>query len=296
MPGVRSYAAGRTALDLDGVMCGFLQSVAGGAVTADVISTPGEGSFDQKHLGGVRYEELELQLDLSLDKLVYDWISASWKHNYIRRDGSIVATDHNIKAVSEREFFRGLVTEVTIPALDGASKDPVYLTVKIAPEYTRFKKGSGKVIKSAVGRQKEWLPSNFKLEIDGLDATKVTKIDAFSIKQKVQEDNIGEERIAVKEPGRIEFPNLHVTLAASGADTWTAWFDDFVVKGNNDQGKERNGKLTFLSTDHKTPLGVISFFNLGIYRLEPEPQRTGVEAIARVVAGLYCERMELSVP
>ena len=112
----------------------------------------------------------------------------------------------------------------------------------------------------------------------------------------MQEDDVGEERIAVKEPTRIEFPNLRVTLAASGADTWTAWFDDFVVKGNNDQGKERNGKLTFLSADLKTPLGVVSFFNLGIFRLEPEPQRAGVEAIARVIAGLYCERMELAVP
>ncbi len=296
MPGARSFAAGRFALEIDGVVCGFLHSVAGGAIAADIVTVPGQGPFDDKRLGRVRYEELELQLDLSLGKLVYDWIAASWKENYSRRDGSIVAADVSGKAASEREFFRGLVTEVTVPVLEAGSKDRAYLTVKIAPEYTRFKKGSGKTVKTTAGRQKEWLPSNFKLEIDGLDSTRVSKIDAFTVKQSLVRDDVGEKRDAVRELGKLEFPNLRVTLAASGADTWTAWFDDFLVKGNNDPTKERTGKLTFLSADRQTPLGEVSLFDLGIFRLEPTPQQAGVESVASLVADLYCERMELAVP
>ena len=169
MPGARAFSGGRFALELDGVVCGFLEAVSGGAIAAEVLTTPGAGPADEKHLGQVRYEDLELQLDLSFDKAVYDWIKSSWSRRYSRHDGSIVGADFNLKAVSEREFFHALLTEVGFPALDAASKDHVYLTLKLAPELTRFKPGSGKTVKTAAGKQKEWLAANFKLEIDGLE-------------------------------------------------------------------------------------------------------------------------------
>ena len=56
--------------------------------------------------------------------------------------------------------------------------------------------------------QKQFLPSNFRLEIDGLDCTKVSKIDSFTVKQPIQTDDIGDKRDYKKEPGKLEFPNL----------------------------------------------------------------------------------------
>jgi T4-like virus tail tube protein gp19 len=296
MPGTRRPLAGKFALELDGVVCGFLESASGGAIAADVVSVAGADGFDTKHLGRVGYEELELQLDFSLDGAVYDWIAASWKGASPRRDGSIVATDFDGKAVSEQEFFRGLLTGVTVPALDGSSKDAAYLTVKIAPEYVRLAKGSGKTVKSTAGRQLEWKASSFKLEIDGLDTTRVIAIEPFTVTQEVVAESAGDTRTFAELPGRPTFPNLRVHVAASGADTWTAWFDDFVMKGNNDPSHERSGKLTFLDTSLKKTLGEVSFANLGIFRLEPGPGVANVEAIAYVLVDLYCDRMELAVP
>jgi len=43
-----------------------------------------------------------------------------------------------------------------------------------------------------------------------------------------------------------------------------------------------------------TALATISFQNLGIFRLENAPANTS-EAVMRVVAELYCERMELGI-
>ena len=45
---------------------------------------------------------------------VFDWINASWSGNYSRKNGAVVATDHKLDAVSQREFFNALVTETTI--------------------------------------------------------------------------------------------------------------------------------------------------------------------------------------
>lgn len=290
------FAAGRFALELDGTMCGFLKSVEGGAITADVIVEPlGAETFHRKHIGTPRYEELVLGLDLSLDKTVYQWLADTFAGKHVRRDGSIVAADSRLKAVSERQFLRALITEVTVPKADAASKDPGFLTVKLLPEVLRARAGSGAATKVSAARAKAWLPANFKLEIDGLDCKKVTKIEALSFKVKVAEDQIGEQRIATKEPTSIETPNLVVTLAESASQTWTAWFDDFVVKGQNSDEDEKNGKLSFLTPDLKSTLAEVRFFNLGIFRLEPEPKAVDTETLARIRAALYCERMELQV-
>jgi phage tail-like protein len=296
VPGTRKLPTARFALELDGIVCGFLDSVSGGGIAADVVSVAGADGFDTKHLGRVSYEELELQFDLSLDAAVYQWIAASWKNTGARRDGSVVSTDMNGKAVSEQEFFRGLLTEVTIPALDASSKDAAKLTIRIAPEYTRLAKAAAKTVTSTVGRQLEWKASAFKLEIDGLDTTRVLSIDEFTVTQALVAESVGEARTFVESPDKLTFPNLRVRVAASGADTWTAWFDDFVMKGNNDPSHERSGKLTFLDTSLKKPLGEVGFASLGIFRLEPGPRVAGADAVAEVVVDLYCDRMELAVP
>ena len=289
------FAAGSFALDLDGTMCGFLKAVEGGAITADVVAEPiGSTYFAKKHIGAPRYEELTLKLDLSLERAVYDWISDTWTGRSPRHDGAIVAVSSQRKAVSERQFFRAFLSEVTIPAADAASKEPAFLTVKLAPEFHRAKAGSGVSVNVPTARKKAWLPSNFKLEIDGLDCKKVTKVDSFTVTQKVAEDPVGELRVVTKEPTSVETPNLRITLAESSSQTWTAWFDDFVVKGLSGDENERNGKLSFLAPDLKSALAEVRFFNLGIFRLEPEPQAVQ-ETIARIRAELYCERMELEV-
>lgn len=289
------FAAGRFALELDGTMCGFLKSVEGGAITADVVVEPlGTDAFRKKHLGTPRYEELVLGLDLSLDKIVYQWIADALAGKSVRRDGSITATDSRLKAVSERQFFDALITEVTVPKADAASKEAGFLTVKLSPELLRAKAGSGATAKVSAAKAKSWLPSNFQLEIDGIDCKKVTKIEALTFKVKAAEDEVGEERIVTKEPTSIEVPNLQITLAESTSQTWTAWFDDFVVKGLSGDENEKSGKLSFLTPDRQATLAEVRFFNLGIFRLEPEPQAVA-ETVARIRAELYCERMELQV-
>jgi hypothetical protein len=295
MPGrPTGYASGSFLLNLDGVKAGFVKSMEGGAVSAEVVGQPvGPDYFVKKHLGQPKYEDFSLQIGLSLAKSVYDWITASWKGNYQRKDGSLVAADFNLNAESEREFFHALITETTIPACDASSKDPVSLTLKFRPEYTRYKKASGKVSAPiGKGEQKQWLPSSFRLEIDGLDCTKVSKVDAFTVKQPVLTTPVGDARSYLAEPGKLDFPNLRITLPRSASQTWRDWFDDFVVKGNSGDDKEKTGSLTFLTPDRKTELLKLRFFGLGIFKLASPDREPLADQLAKLVAGLYCERME----
>jgi len=291
----RAYLSGNHLLQLDGVNTGLLRSVEGGDAYGEVVTESlGPAYFQKKHLGGVRYADIEMELGLGLTKSFYEWIAASWQMNYARKNGKVVALDFNMVAKSEREFFNALITETTVPALDGASKEPAYRTVRVRPEYTRVRKPSArKVAVAAFGKEaRAWLPSNFRVQIDGLDCSKVQRVDSFTVKQTAPQDAVGDARDYEIVPGRVEFPNLRITLAEVSAESWAAWHQSFVIDGNNDESQEKGGSLVFLSADRKTELAEIRLFNLGIFRLRPERVEGGAEAVRRVTAELYCERME----
>jgi len=294
MPAARSYVAGNFQLVLDGVNCGFLKSVDGGAPVAEVITeSVGSSYFAKKHIGQVAYGPYVLQFGLSMTQALYEWINASWTGSYTRKPGAVVATDHKLDAVSQREFFNALVTETTFPTLDGSSKNPAYLTLRFAPEYTRNAKASGKVTSPAKGEQKLWLPANFRVAIDGLDCTRVSAVDSFTVKQSVAVDDVGDARDYQREPTKLEFPNLKITMMESSAESWFDWFEDFVIKGNSDESKEKNGSIALLSANLADELLRIDLFNLGIFKIGNDKAEANSDRITTVTAHLYCERMEL---
>lgn len=279
-------------LSLDNTDCGFLKSIDGGWISATVVEiATGQSLLVKKHLGSIQYEELKIEAGLSLSGALYDWIAGTWNGDAQRKDVTITIVDQNQKAVQERQFFNALITEVTIPALDGSSKEPGFLSIKFKPEYTRYRKASGKVSASlGTGKQKQWITSNFKLVIDGPDCSKVSKIDSITVKQSTSTDEIGEGRIRVNEPTRVEFPNLRVTLSKATAQSWYNWHEDFVIKGNCGEANEKSGSIALLSPDLNSELARINLSNLGIFRIAEEGA-TG-QQIRKVVADLYCEQMQ----
>ena len=291
----RSFTAGGFLLVLESTDAGFLRSVDGGAAVGEVVAEQGSEFFSPKHLASVRFEPLTLALDLSLEKAVYEWIGDTWRGVDTRHNGSIISTNFDRKPVSEREFRDAVITSVTIPALDGSSKDPAAFTVQITAEEVVTKKPSGGTVMAPGVKQKLWLPSNFRLAIDGLETKRVSRIDAFTVTRTTAADEVGERRIAEAQPSKVEFPNLRITFAESDAETWVKWHDDFVLKGNNDDAHEKTGTLTLLAPNMQDVIGEIRFLNLGIFRLAPTPRTAGAEQPARMVADLYCERMEFTV-
>lgn len=80
-------------------------------------------------------------------------------------------------------FQNALITEVAFPALDGASKEPAYLTLKISAQPIPTGPGTPATLRrggppptsssSTSGKQKQWLPSNFRLRIDRMNTSQV---------------------------------------------------------------------------------------------------------------------------
>jgi len=296
MPDKRAYTAGKYALEVGRISAGWIQKFSGGSATAEVVTEKiGIDHLARKHLAGVKYEDIVLEVGTGMSKGFYEWIKAAWDGKSVRQDGAVIVTDYDFKEQSRKTFHLALITETVLPALDAASKDAAKMTVKLTPEWVRTTTGSGKQISTPGGNaqaQKKWLPSNFKLDIPGLDCTRVNKIGELVVKQKVVDNPVGELRDYEKDPGHLEFGNLTVTMAESLADSWYKWFEDFVIKGNCGQDQEKSGSLIYLASDMKTELLRVSLSNLGIFKLAEEHVEAGSEGIRRVKAELYVERMQ----
>lgn len=274
--------------ELDGEPAGnFVQSPQGGVAYADVVAEKiGPDSIAKKHVANIKWNEMSVQCGVAMSKGFYNWMKDSFDHKFTRRSGSIIAADFDFRVKSQGTFQNALLTEVGFPALDGAAKDPAYMTIKWAPESTSSKKSSGQI--SGKGFNPKEV--SFKLEIDGLSSARISKIDAFTWKQAVVSDSVG-----TPDTIEVEVPNLAVWLSqGSGLNTWTGWFEDFVINGNNGDDKERNGTLSFYQGSKN--IASLELQHLGVFKMTPEKVEAGSESIRRVKYEMYCENMAFDFP
>ncbi len=246
-----------------------------------------------KHIGLPTPEAFSVSVGMSMSKSFWTWLEDSWNGKITRRNGSVQTCDRDLNIVHEQTFQDALVTETAFPALDGASKDPGYINVKFMPELTRHKaKAGGKPRGIFSKSQKLWSPANFRLQIEGLDCSRVNKIESFTVKQNTKRVECGPAREYELEPTSLEFPNLSITTSMATAQTWSDWHEDFVLKGNNSSDKEKTGSIIFLSPKGEELL-MVELMGIGIFNLLTDKGDASADSIKRVKCELYIEEMNL---
>ncbi len=297
----RAMAIGRYELQLEGKNAGFVTGFAGGGATAEVVVEKlGQDKIQRKHLSNVKYEDITVSAGTGMSDGFYKWIQETMDRRTSRKSGSVIAMDYDNKSLSELSFNNAFLTEIGFPALDAASKDAAKLTVSFAPELTRRNKGAGNVVPNSSGKTQTrmtWNAKDFRLKIDGLDdATRWTsKIDAITLKQRVTAGSIGDHRDYETEPANMEVPNLVITVAEAHAQALYDWHQDFVIKGNNGQDKEKGGTLEFLDPQQKAHF-TLTFSNLGITRIETEKSLANgaSDQVRHVKATFYVEQIRFT--
>src|SRR4051812_3375841 len=210
----RVYAAAHFGLELDGKKdLGLFRSIEGGGVKADVMTYQHGTSYERwRALGKQKYEDIKLQVGMAMSEPFYQWIENFFAGTPMRKDGAILAADFYYRERARRNFTDALIKELAFPKLDASDKNPAYMNVTLAVEDIKFVKGDGNKITQPVGHddQKLWTSCNFELSLDGLGAAckRVSKIDAFTIKQTILEYNMGGALAATKTPSQIDFPQI----------------------------------------------------------------------------------------
>jgi len=90
--------------------------------------------IQRKRPGGVRFEDLVLEVPFAMSPPLVAWVNATLAKGPAAKNGALVYLDFNYNEVKRLEFFNAVITEVTLPALDAAGKDAVFLTLHLAPE------------------------------------------------------------------------------------------------------------------------------------------------------------------
>lgn len=283
--GNRSFPPGYFLLELDGAPAGYARNVQGGGAVAEVIREKvGTDLVAHKHVGSVSYEDIVVSCDAGLSKAFYDWVGQASGSQFARKDGAVVVFDGN-KEISRLEWKRGLIGGIYFPALDAAAQDWFSIQVKIRPEFTRSGKGSGG--RPATVARKSSLASAFRLTIEGLEAAcaHVSRIEPIALEWRAVKRAVGEMRDYELEPGMADPSNLVINLPESAAKGFYDWFEDFVVKGNSGQDREKRGTL------EAGPF-LLQFGNLGVSAISRPSGMAG--AARKIQVEMYCESIRFS--
>jgi tail tube protein gp19 len=267
-PQNRAYTAGKYLLELDHAPAGWIASAEGGHATSaaanEAVQGPETvpnrtigGMGPQKHLAGVKYEDITVICGTGMSRNFYEWIKSSFDRTSQRKDGAIQSCDYDLNASMTMEFSQALINGVGFPALDAASREEGSMTIRFAPETIRNSKGAGKC-PAGPGRaaQKRWLPSNFRLQISGLNTSQVSRVEAIAMQQLM--------------PGRLQYSSLAFALPEQHAGPLMEW--QRAGTRRVPQGTIA-GQLDFLSPDLRETLFTLTFSNLAMMKLEMDALR-----------------------
>jgi hypothetical protein len=282
----RSVSAARFALELEGKLVGFLKSFEGGEVSANVTDREKDSCGAAKQIGPPVFGPISVEWNGGMSEELFSWIASFLScESQDSRSGAIVAADLSLKEVFRLEFEDALITEIDFPPLDAASKDAGSLMLKFAPAKIKRQPGSGAALKTcSTSKQRSF--SAFRLVIDGLDCTKVSKIGPLSIRQ--DPGPVGEEK---PQPGKMNYSDLVVTLAESAAATFFDYQNSFILDGKNGPENEKTGRLELLGPNLKDQFFVIGLSGLGIFRLAMDKMEANTTEIKRVTAEMYSTRL-----
>ena len=286
-------------MEIDNWNVGYVKKVSGFSMNADVAEQNlGPEITIKKNVTKVSWSTGKVSCGIGMGLGMYEWIRSAFDKNYAMKAGIVKAGDFNYKCMSQLEFTDALVTGVTIPTLDGSSKEPAYFDVEFQPTDVKWSKGDNSDIRSKVGsKQKQWLCSNFAIEIGHLPCQKVSKVDSFTWKCSVIPDDIGMHRISTQHPAKVTVPDLNLSISNIDKGPWQDAAKKWFLDGHHTEGDEMNGRIMFLgpTCDVNKPIGEIELMNVGFKKFSNQDLEANSEKIDRFDVTLYVEQMKFKI-
>lgn len=293
----RSYRAGAFAVTIGDSAPGYCRKVDLGKLSNEIITHNLGGTIIQKkHAGKMKHDPITLEVGVGMGKALYEWIKNSFNGKHERMNGEVLIANHDYQVMRRMEFVNALVTEVSIPACDGAGKDPMYFTVKFQPETVRYSDGSGNIGSVKVGeKQKMWLSNNFRFDAAGLPTKHLRKVDSIKWTQKVQEHAVGEFIESQYEGTAAECGDIKMTLATTDYKQYYDLARSWFFEGKKTEADERAMALEILAQDAKEVVGTIGFKNCGLKEFTFAALEANKDAISTFDVTWYTEQYTFDI-
>jgi len=291
---------------IEGQNCGRLGGFTGGGMSLDVMDskTVNSDGYRIKTLGALKMGDINPQLHFGFSDSTAKWIADFSATSKTRKNCQLTLVDDKQSTLLQMLYSDCIITGLTIPGCDIDSRDEGLLGLTLSPAQISEVETPQPISSAFAGKsQKDWIISNFALEIDGKDCSGVLKIEPFTIGRQLVKVNTGSENDVKSDSGAGAFkiPKLKVTIRYTSNKFWKDWFEDFAVKGNNRSDKLKTGHLYLLSNNSKTssadrnnPLAVLTLNKLGICGYEREIPTGGNSTELTTQVELYCESIQFS--
>jgi hypothetical protein len=275
MPPPRPIPLPRFAVSIDGQAV-LAQNASGGHVKAEVSTTfPDAGGPPQRRISSFGYTNLQMKLGLEVGTPLLIWVNAALKGHPVTKDGTLIELDDQNRAKSYLDFTDGAIADFVVPGFDGSSNAANTFSLEASIRKSTRRPGDNAPV-HLPERPKRFLASNFRLKIDGLPTTRVSLIAPLSFRRT----------------NRGIVPTDLVVTFSDNVDPWRAWADDFIVKGNNGQDREKQGAIEVMSPNLADVLATLTIKQIGIVELTPADDTS----IRSHRASMYFEYGQLSFP
>lgn len=293
----RTFTGGRFQLDIAGYNVGYLKKFSGLAIEGDVQANDlGPDNMQKKHVTNFKWTGGKASVGIGMGRGMYEWIKLSFDKGSEYRAGAFTSADFDYKAQSRIEFKQALITGVTVPKLDGGSKDACYFDVEFEPEIVTWVKAGGELIKGPIGqKQKSWMCANFRVDIPGLPCKRITSVDSFTWKCAIAPDPVGIGNQPTKHPAKVTVPDIKLAISYADHQPWADAVRKWFIDGAREEKHEMTGMITFLGPDLKAELGTITLEHLGFKKFSDDDVEANSEKIKRFNVELYCEGMKFDM-
>lgn len=293
----RGYRGGAFALEIEGVMIGYIRKVDLGKLKGEVVTNNlGPTNRQKKHVARTLWDPMSFEVGMGMSKNLVDWINSSFKMNHLRKNGAFIMFDHNYEVQRRCDFTDAHITEIGWNAVDAKGKESLYCNIKIQPETVRFTDGGGKINPVVGQEQKLHTATNFMVDVPGVDSKFISKVEFPKFTCKVTEDARGEFLESQYVPTAVEVGDLKFTV---GSQSYKQWYDDamkFLVQGVRAETDEKTIAVNLKAPDGKTDTAVLTFMNCGYKEVQfAEAMEANKDTAANFVSTFYVEEMQLQI-
>lgn len=183
--------------------------------------------------------------------------------------------DNQYQATSVLALLQPAVAQVELPTMDGASMDALLITTRFFPAPSRstdVSKAPPASMAALIGGHPSLL-SNFALRIDGIDCSRVARVELPTI--------------TVQRPGA---PPTFTPVVVHISQSYAAPFQQWLTASGT-----KNATLTILAPDMATPLYVVKLGGLRIQTIANATE-AGSQAIQRSVITMSVAGMDVGAP
>jgi hypothetical protein len=281
----RPSVYGPVGLEIEGAFAGWVDSYIGGDFVADVVlEAAGPTGVRKKHVANVAVRDIVLGVGNWMGSAFYQWIRDTLARGTATRNGAILSFDSQLRPIGRLEFGFATLKEVTFPALDASSREAARFTVRIATEQARMVMATAAAPGLPAKNRSPALVSNFRVDVENVDTSNVSAIEALTLTQTITTDLRGNVV-------STELTEPDLALIQPGVGTFGPWADDFLVQGNRLDGNEKSGSLTLLGPNLMDTLFTLSFSHLGIVGVGPAAAEKGGAPMETRVQ-MYMEDMQ----